>query len=77
MVHLQDPAQDPLQHQATTLMVMLVLQNQQMSAMEVVTADGAGLQMTQLNGAQVTHIADARNDSSNYFNSDEKNALYY
>jgi len=76
VAQLPDPAQDPPQHQETTLMVMLVLQNQQMSAMEVVTADGAGHQMIQLNGAQVTHIADARNDFGNYFNCDGS-TLYY
>jgi len=46
-------------------MAMLVLQNQQMSAMVVVTADGVGHQMIPLNGAQVTHIADARIDFDN------------
>jgi hypothetical protein len=77
VAQLPDPAQDPLQHQETTLMVMLVLQNQQMNAMVVVTADGVGHQMIPLNGAQVTHIADARNDFGNYFNCDCRNTIYY
>jgi hypothetical protein len=58
-------------------MAMLVLQNQQMSAMVVVTADGVGHQMILLNGAQVTHIADARIDFDNYFNCDGRNTIYY
>ena len=58
-VHL---AQHQHQHLAITHMVMPAQQSLMMNAMELVTADGAGLLMTLLSGPPLMLTADARSD---------------